>query len=605
MLIDIEKEAQDLKDYWQDRDTQMREDRETVNLVKPIPKTDAVQWISNEPKVFYDTAIALVSSYQPTFRLPLTINYEPEEKEKMNKAERMLIGIFRSLDGRQMSRGHSYWLRELAYWVLSGWYAIFNVVMDKKNPQFIADFWDPMTVYPEWDADGLSKCVRLLEVDAKVASSLLYEWQKKGAKVDLELPEGKSSFRIINYWRREKSKGKSKVSNAIMLADKVVKPLTVERFEHIPIHVGAVGQPDMITPGWQKRRGEHIIAVNRDMYKYINALLSLMVTIVDETAFPNIITQTRSGRSPVDDLKGHGEVVPLKLEDKISLLQHATTPGEALQALQLVLKQQQKGSFPDVVYGGVPVELSGFAISQLMAAIKYKISPYLVMMKTVMGNISSDFLSQYKKGGFSKISLSTENAQEMKKGLFFVEEFSPQDVPETIFVKVDIPITSALDKVQQIMFARQALQPPQLLSRETLWDEVLEIQDSEQEYARIIQDEILELPIMKEIASIESLRDRLRLYEQRGKTGEAQALKRYIMALEMQLGMRKGVPVTSESVPPSFSPPEAGSPSPDQIRAIQGIPPSGLRRRPQTPEERVESQGRRGSLVSPTGEILI
>ena len=111
-INDILTDTTNAQKYWARRDDQLLKDREILQLTKPTAKTDKIQWVSNEPKVFYDTAVALISSYPPRFRLPLTINYTPEEKDKMNKAERFLLGILRSLDHRQLSRGQIYWLRE-------------------------------------------------------------------------------------------------------------------------------------------------------------------------------------------------------------------------------------------------------------------------------------------------------------------------------------------------------------------------------------------------------------------------------------------------------------------------------------------------------------
>ena len=51
-------------------------------------------------------------------------------------------------------------------------------------------------------------------------------------------------------------------------------------------------------------------------------------------------------------------------------------------------------------------------------------------------------------------------------------------------------------------------------------------------------------------------------------------------------------------------PPEAIR-SPDMGRAALGVPPPGLRRRAQTPQERTESKSAYPNVVSPTGETLI
>ena len=606
-IVDIESETKELETYWQDRNTQMEEDRAMVNLKKPVTTTAELKWVNNEPKVFYDTAISLVSLYPPRFRLPLTPDFTPDQKTKMNKAERLLIGIFRNLDGRQIRRGQNYWLHDLAYWVLSGWFACFTIVRKQgKGVEFIADLWDPMTVYPEWDADGLVKCVRTFEVDKKTALSMVHNWQAEGLKTTFREPTGDSQIKVINYWREDRTGNGSVVSNAIWIAGQEIKKLQEEKFDHIPIKVGAIGSPEIGSAGWKKRKGEHLIASNRDMYVYGNLILSLLVTIMAETAYPNVATHTRIGEAILGTgLKGFGQEIPLRLEDKIELLKHAAAPAEALQALSIITRQIAKGSFPEAVYGSIPVELSGFAISQLLAAIKYKIAPYLNTMQHIEAAIASDFLTQYKRGKFPKISLTTTDPQALRKGMFYVEDFTVGDVPDAVYVEVTNPLTSALDKTQQILFARQALSPPQLLSRETLWDEVLDVQDSEQEYARILQDEILEMPVVKNIMMIEQLKKRQLMLESQGKFIEAQALKRYIMMVEMGLGMRQGIPQApgAPGVSPSVSPPELGATgsSPDLVRAALGVSTPGLSRRPQTAEERAESKSR---LVGPTGEEI-
>jgi len=581
--VDIIEEAQELKQYWQERDVRILEDRKVLNLTKPTAKEGKIDWVLNDPKTLYDTSVALLSSYPPLFRLPLTINYTAEQKEKISKAERFLLGIFRYLDSKQFSRGQSYWLKEMAHWICSGWYSVFVVVTEKNGKvDFRADLFDPITCYPEWDADGLIRFIRTYETDGRTAKAMGESW-----KVDI--PIDSATVKIINYWRK---KGDT-VYNAIYVGDEVVKPLREEPFERIPIFVGAIGNPDRVSSDWFVRAGENIIAANKDLYAYRNSLISLMAQIVAETAYPNIITGSTTGEPVVkaEDIRGYGSVIPKRLEETIELLKHAATPPEVATLISFLGQSAQKGGLPDVVYGGVPFELSGFAISQLMASIRYKISPYLNTMQHVISEVATEFLNQYKKGKYPKVSLSTTNPKELSKGLFFVEEFSPKDVPDTIYVDVTIPLTSPLDKTQQIMFARQAMQPPQLLSRETIWDDILGVQDAEQEYIRIIQDQTLEMPVVKQIAMLEFLRLRVANYRREGKNLEADALNRYIMTLEMQLGMRQGIPIKPGEegkpmgIPPEVIPPEARASSPDVLRSILGMSPPGITRRPMTEEE--------------------
>ena len=43
----IETEANELETYWSNRNTRMQEDRQIINLDKPIPKLGISNWLTN------------------------------------------------------------------------------------------------------------------------------------------------------------------------------------------------------------------------------------------------------------------------------------------------------------------------------------------------------------------------------------------------------------------------------------------------------------------------------------------------------------------------------------------------------------------------------
>ena len=595
-----------LRTYWLERDERIKSDRSILNLVKPTPVEGKIQWVSNEPKVFYDTAMSLLSSYPARFRLPLSKNYDAEEKTNMAKGERFITGIFRNLDDRQYARGNTFYLRELAYWVLSGWYAVFNLVRKDAdgNTEFVSDFYDPLTVFPKWDENKMVELARIYTVSKTVARAMAKTFKKKGLDFIYKEPDGNEDIVTVrNYWINDNGV----VGNAILLNDNIIKKLTVEKkLKKIPIATGGIGVPEKESAGWKRRFGESIIAADRDMYQYENSMASLMATIMAETAYPNMITKTQTGQPAVDgeDVSGYGSVIPLKLNESIELLKQAATPQEVAVLMGWVGKQRQKGSLPDVVYGGLSVELSGFAISQLMATIKYKLAPYLSTMQNVLSTSAKDLLTQYAAGDFKAVKIMTPDNKAMKKGSLYIEDFSKEDVPEHLFIDVTIPVTSAVDKTQQIQFAKQAVSEPQILSLETVWDEYLDVQDTEQEYARIIQDQMLRDQFVIDMGIVEGMREREVFFRMQGKTVQADALHNYIMQKELALGMRQGIATApgAAGVPPSVLPPEMVN-NPDQQAAAAGIPPSGLRRNPQSPEKRAESKTRAG-LVNQQGTPL-
>jgi hypothetical protein len=302
-------------------------------------------------------------------------------------------------------------------------------------------------------------------------------------------------------------------------------------------------------------------------------------------------------------MKGHGEEIAIKAGEEVDILKHAASPPEVFQLLSWSSLKRQKALFPDVLYGGVQGYQSGFAISQLLASVRYKLAPYIMSFQQVLADVMTDFLVLYKDGNYPPIKLTAKDPQALKKGMFFVEEFSTKDVPESLYIDVTIPVQAPTDKTQQIQFARQAVADPPVLSLETIWDEILDVQDSEQEYTRLDQDRMMRDPIVMQIAIIEQLRERELFYRQKGNIPAADALHRYIMQLELQIGMRQGIPQApgAPGVNPSTMPPEMVN-NPDMMAAAMGQGPQGLSRPPQTPEQRMAGQS--GQLYGPGGETL-
>jgi len=263
-----------------------------------------------------------------------------------------------------------------------------------------------------------------------------------------------------------------------------------------------------------------------------------MSQIATETAYPPIQTESESGEAIVGkDELGSGAIIPTKTGEKIHPIERAHVPVEVNNLLSMLTAGIQRGGLPYIIYGGLPFELSGFAISQLMMAVKYKLAPYLNCIQDTLGLVSTEFIHQFRQGG-GKVTLSTTD--KYTKGEFFMEEYTKQDVPMVTFVEVTLPLGTPQDKVQQMLMARQALQPPALLSRETLWEDFLDVEDSDLEYDRIIKDMTSELPAVKIIGVVEDLRNRALAAHTAGDIEGARILMGYANMLLQQLANMAG-----------------------------------------------------------------
>lgn len=590
-----------LGDFWRLRDVQRAQEEEVRSLVEPVKKQGFENITLNEPKVLWDTATALLSLSWPRFRIPMATNIEEEEKKRASKTERFFLGLLREMDNAQLQRGQSSWLRQLAFWVCSGWYSCQPLVLEDDDGLYVqADLYDPSTVYPEWGARSLHRVVRKYETTLAYARTLCEanEWEFSKAGEDT------NEITVINYW--EKRKGE--VWNAVLMANEFVKPPTLEEhFRDVPFIVAPVSGTPVIAGdrNWQTKVGESIIHSNLGMYRQQNRWVSLMMQLIAWAAEPPIQDFTKTGRPKLkkQDM-GTGTIIPRELEERIEVLKTVGVPGEMNTLLSLFGQSVQRGGLPYIIYGGIPFELSGFAINQLLSAIRYKMSPYIQGMQDALGRIMLELLRQFKAQG-SKITLITTDPDKLGKGQFFSEEFVPEDIPAVTTLEVTLNISNPQDRVQQIMAAKQALAPPQLLSRETLWEDFLDVQDTSQEYARIIGDQVNDMEPVKMIAAMEEMEGRIAGLLAEGKTEAAAMLKGYLDMLRASLSGKGQATPETPGVGPETSPPEMGATqvSPDVMRAMWGMGPPGLKRRPQTPAERTEKK-QTTPIYGPRGEVL-
>jgi len=166
-----------------------------------------------------------------------------------------------------------YWLREfLGYVLATGWYSVF-AIPNLDGSGFIAEVWNPATVYPQWDNE-LTECAHIFTLSPSEASRLITrnKWPVK------TMPT--SNTTCYDYWTIDDG---GKVINSISLDKNIVKDSVVEpRFSRIPIFTSPVGGlPDNgvinsdDTEKWKEDVGQSVVAVNENIYRYWNKWWSL------------------------------------------------------------------------------------------------------------------------------------------------------------------------------------------------------------------------------------------------------------------------------------------------------------------------------------------
>ena len=542
-IVRLKERADNLKKYWEPRDTRIKDERDFLNLPQPkVIKKGFINIVLNEPKVLYDTSVSLISGFPPRFRLPIHAQVETE-KVKMNKAERFLTGVLREVESRQLARGRDRWTRELAWYLCGGWYAVFVFVDtdEDDNPVFRWEIFDPLTIYPRWGLDKLTEVARIFYMEVESAYNMA---KLNGWKVPDNFPaisEGVgtagNNIQVTNYWWLD---GRD-VYNCVWLGDMLSKDITQHKEfkDEIPMLVGPVGgSPVRATTesdkGWIKYIGEGVITTNRGMFEQQNKLVSLMMQVVQDTAYPNLLDYTRTGAAKLkpEDL-GSGKVHHRQIGEIIEVLKHASTPNDVNVLLNLIGQGVQRGGLPYAIYGNIPFELSGFALSQLIAGMRHKLNPYMFMFNRIIAECGLQTMRLYKQGDFKPVDLVVSTP----KGDSFTENFDPNvDIPDVRFVEVETPLAVPLDKNQLLAAIRQAVARPQILSRETVWDTFPElgVDDKEVEYERIMGDEMMDDPVVKKIHYIEKFRQEAEKWETKNKV-VSDRIKKYADLLENQL----------------------------------------------------------------------
>ena len=268
------------------------------------------------------------------------------------------------------------------------------------------------------------------------------------------------------------------------------------------------------------------------MYTQQNRWVSLMMQIVAETAYPALQTTSPTGEGFIgkDDL-GTGVIIPTRTGEEIKPIQYAGTPIEVNTINSILSGNIQRGGLAYVIYGGLPFEVSGFALSQMMASVRYKMSPYIVSMEQVLSRLALEFLNMFRKSG-KEIELAIP---EKGHGKFFLESFTRKDIPKITRVEAILDIDSQQDKMQQILAARQALTPPALMSRETLWSDYLDVDDPLLEKQKIGEDMVEAIPAYQAIMAINGLRKDALVLGKKGDTEGARVLLGYAQVMLNQL----------------------------------------------------------------------
>lgn len=538
---DIIAACSELMSAWAPRNAVFREWYELVTMVDKLKEPQMESFVSNEPRTFFNLALHLLVASTVIPRIPIE-EATPEEIADINVIEGFLRKVFREKERLSLQRGRGGFMRELtSFLLLTGWYSVFSLVNDNE---VIAEVWNPAEVYPEFSDEGLLRVAHVYSLTGRAANR---KAASKGWKLSSAfLPN--ASVKLYDYWTSENGR----IEHGIVLGNDEVVPLAEERgLDRIPIYCSPIaGLPDRgaIVTGtdWKKFIGQSILATNNYIYTYINKLMTFVMQLIRDTAQSRWVEKSAGGpKVNPEDIFKRGAVFHLGVGESLEPIPMPGIPVELRAALMDLAAMRQKGSLPDVLYGGITQQISGYLMQQISGAAAHILRPYQEAIKFLLEELCNDWLEDIRRFNLKPYDMK---------------------LPKTVLprIEVDVRLNIPGDIVQRATVARM-LDPTFSLSTQTVTDMLFpEIENPLAEQARVQRDKALGHPVMVNLHLVEALKQRAAMLAEAGDT-EMAAL--YSRAADAVIG----APSAAQQTPPAVTPRPEVSPRESREFPLEGV----------------------------------
>ncbi len=552
-----------LKDIWAKRDRKMAQSYDTLSLVDELEQQNMESVVSNDPRTFYNTALHLLAPNIP-HRIPVQ-GLDREAIAWASTIERSVQSTWSGLDREYRKRGRKSWMEYMTGLLLAtGWYSVLCMATEDK---LVAEVWNPIEVYPDWDGEGLVSVSHVFGMGPRQTSRLFkrHNWEM-GANL-----KGKS-VTVYDLWEVTDDG----VINTTVIDNQLVKPEVIEPFEEIPIFVGpAGGLPDDgpinakrratgqraggTRVDWRESIGQSIFATNEGIYRNFNRSVTFLQQILRDTAQPKYWEKSRGASTilSTEDLEKRGAIFRLGEGDDVGTIQMPGIPVELTSLIGQYEQMIQRGALPNALSGQVQNIPLGL-MSQVAAAAVQVLGLYHRTITGLLTDIDNTWVRGVTSGTFESESLIV-----------------PQELAiDDILFDIKYPISIPGDLIQRATVTRM-ISPGARISATTALDLFFsEIQDPQQELAQARSDDAQSSPVFAMLTLISSLREEADLLRKSGNNEDADLLTQASLTLIAQMGQQQGGPTNGQR-PPSEIPADGLDPSTQNQLNQLNISPEG------------------------------
>ncbi len=488
-----------LEDFWGQRTINIKAMYKLRLLEDTNKVTGYESIVANDPKTFFNLAQFMVSAVPAKHKLPIKKDSEATMDQK-GVSERGLVSCWRNQDIKMLRQGKRPWRWEVAdHMLISGWYGVYaGVFQDGEGKlDFVADVLNPINVFQEYGEDGLVQCGIKYARSAQATIAMIQEhidageqnWKMPDFLKNIGSTQYAGDIAFSNYWGIQ---NKQVVNSILANGHTVMEETKLPNLTYIPIFTGPTGGEAAWggwgegDASWRKRYGESILQPNAGMYEHQSKMMTKLAKIVDRLAEPPIVDENASGDAllEADDVTA-GKIIHRRTGDKAYGMEMPRTPPEIYAYQGMIEQKIQQGAVPYTLYGSVPpsLDLSGFAIGLLMTAAQNVVGPFQAALVGLMGEIDRTWLEGFKASG-KTIEISGRSRGGDSGSVFF-EDWKAEDVPDSVYVDVTVPLSTPSDLLERMTIARQAKPMGDLLDDITIYEEILNVDDPQLVKGRI------------------------------------------------------------------------------------------------------------------------
>ena len=464
----------------------MEDDWELLTL-RPFDAGEGYQeYTSNEPMTYFAKITSALTSGKIKIRIPAR-RAQRNQRERESAAERFHNGILMANDERLLSLGLPVLQDLLGSFInLRGRYCgRAMLVKDPETGETYADItpWDPLHVSwgigakgLKWICHKVKKTLAEIQDEYGFTPGLQPGQQEVSAEQYFSSQVEEEGYDVYDWY--------DEVHNIVVIGGELAKPPTPHTpLNRVPAFYGIVGPLPLIQSLFHDGRanlahhGESIFAANRRIYAKVNLVLSTMLQLVALSRNQAFTYESQDGTKTVAQNPWlEGAQTPLAEGEKIQVMQLLEMSKDTGAFLGLMTAEIQRGALPYSVYGQLAFQLSGYAVNLLKQATDSPILPRQRAMEQAYRQITSLIGDQFSTGAYGAMQLQGWG----QNRAWFDEGFEPQMMRGLPSPQVSLKVNTPQDEMQKMQLADMASEGPwPKLSMRHIWDEILEIQDTD------------------------------------------------------------------------------------------------------------------------------